>query len=91
MGAYPCLFGVACCTKDTVKACIATLKYDGTACKPCRTKHGLEPDPRIKRDNDAAHEKRRRNGKAKEYNDANNEERRLNGKAKESNDASNDE
>ena len=87
MGCYPCLFGVACCTKDTAKGCIATLKYDGTACKPCRTKFGGEPDPRIKIDNDAANEKRRRNGKAKEYND----ERRLNGKAKEYNDASNEE
>ena len=52
MGAYPCLFGVACCTKDMAKASIATLKYDGTACKPCRTKFGGEPDPRYKRDND---------------------------------------
>ena len=90
MGAYPCLFGVACCTKDTAKACIATMKYDGTACKPCRTKFGGELDPRYKRDNDATNEKRRRNGKAKEYNDANNEKLRLNGKKKEHNDAYSD-
>ena len=57
----------------------------------CRNKYGGEPDPRLKIANDKANEKRRCNGKAKEWNDVfnpgNNEERRLNGKRKEWNDS----